>query len=932
MQRFKEWFTSWREQRREKKAEKRELKRNRTVWQKIRQRTWLTIKVMFTLMIVCIIALCIIAKPIIDENRQTAFDKLATITNNTFSRMESTKVYDVNGELIQSINVSDFKYATIGDISDYLINGYIAVEDKRFLEHNGIDLKSLMRAGVALVKNKGEITQGGSTITQQLIKNTFLSQERTFKRKIIEIFMAPELEKKYSKNDILEFYMNSNFYGYNCYGVESASRYYFGKSAKEINAAEAATLIGISNNPSAYNPVSNPDMALKKRKQVLGVMLADGAITQKEYDDACKYELELILKRDKRDKENYMTSYAIYCTALKYMEQNGFEFKYTFKTREEYDAYNKAYNEAYGNAASTIRSGGYKIYTSLDPAIQSKLQETVDSVLSVNKRVDKDSGKYQFQGGAVVIDNSTGLVVAVVGGRGTDDEFNRGYQAVRQPGSSIKPILDYGPAFDTGRYYPSLKVDDKEIEDGPYNWYTGYKGKVSIRQAITESINTTAYNILMEITPEKGLEYLGKMRFSTLCDRDNVGAISLGGFTYGVTVSDMARAYYTVYNDGKFSDKSCITKIELQNVGVVMDTEPEKIQVYTEDTAYMLTSCMESAVNSGNGTAKVGRLSNFASACKTGTTNSKKDGWFCGFTPYYTCAVWVGYDTPKTASDLGGSSYPGRIWAQFMQKAHEGLEPVTEFEVPETIVEYFVDGNGNKTNSNTGVKDIFSSSAEIKLKKDEEEHQAAVQKAKEEATRADDTKQIQRAGELVTSYEKMKCETPEDVINIDKKYDECLVAIEAIASYDAKKNLTERLDIQKAVFDTVRKPLDDAVELKKKQEKEAEAERQKDSADVKALALGYTKDKLKVEINNLINTLSSVTNAKDEHFITLGKLQSYIEVFKGTNDYPELYSRYSAVETHLKNSRNAAVVQESPNGFREGSILDAIIGDSTNGQ
>lgn len=908
MEKLREWLANVKEKRAVNKEIKQLEKEQRTKWQALKHNTFAFFKFMCILGIVCIIALYIVVKPIINENRQTAFDKLSTINNNTFTNMENTEIYDKNDKLIASINVSNYKYVPIGDISDYLRKGYIAVEDKRFLEHNGIDLKSLFRAGFAMLKNKGEITQGGSTITQQVIKNTFLTQEQTFKRKIIEIFMAPELEKKYNKNDIIEFYMNSNFYGYNCYGVESACQYYFGKSAKTINAAEAATLIGTSNNPSRYNPVDNPNDSKEKRKQILGIMLADNVITQEEYDEACEYELELVLKRDKRTKEDYMTSYAIYCTAIKLMEMDGFEFQYTFKTPEEYKAYNEKYNTAYSAAASRVRSGGYKIYTSFDVDKQKIMQEIVDASLSDNTQKDKETGKYTFQGGAVVIDNSTGLVEVMVGGRGTDDEFNRGFLAVRQPGSTIKPVIDYGPAFDTGRYYPSLRVEDRAIEKGPTNWYSGYYGYMPIREALARSVNTIAYLTLQDISPQTGLEYLGKMKFTKLTNTDNVGAIALGGFTYGVRVVEMAKAYHTIWNNGKYIDNNCLRRVELQNVGEIYDGAAEKIEVYTPDTAYMLTSCMVDAVTKPYATATVGRLPNMVTACKTGTTNDSKDGWFCGYSPYYTGAVWVGYDTPKRKAGLGGSSYPGRIWKQYMERVHAELEPVYEFEVPETIIECNVDNRGNRTNNNTGMVDIFSSIADKTLAKKEEEHQANLMKAREDAEQVDESKRVANAEKLLNSYEKLECTEVKHLEIIDSTKQQCEVAIKAVSNYDKRDELTKRLEIQTAKFDEMRKPLDDAAELAKQQKMEDDAKKAKDTAEMKAKALGYTLKDLKGTINNMLGSLENVSNPSVNDMMTLGKVQGYVEVFKGTSDYPALYSRYSSVESTLKSRFNNKVV------------------------
>lgn len=878
-----------------------------------RGKVWFITKVV----VASIVALCVllgalsylIARPMVKSCRQEAFDKLNGITENTFTRMENTQIYDMNDNLISSINVSNYKYVSIGDVSSYIIDGYIAVEDRRFLEHNGIDLKSLLRAGVSLVKNRGHITQGGSTITQQVCKNIFLTQERSFKRKLVEFYMAPEIEKKYNKNDIMEFYVNSNFYAYNCYGVESAAQYYFGKSAKTVSLAEAATIVGISNNPSAYNPVDNPEKSKEKRKLVLKQMLDYGCITQEQYDTACNEELELVLKRDKRDKESYQTSYAIRCAALQQMRRDNFEFKYTFNTPEEYSEYHNKYLEEVSKQETRVRSGGFKIYTSFNPEHQEALQNALNNVLSVNKEWDNEQGKFKFQGGAVSIDNRTGLVDAIVGGRGTNDEFNRGFLAVRQPGSSIKPVIDYGPAFDTGRYYPSYKVEDSAIVNGPSNWYAGYRGKMSVREALARSVNTTAYKVLLDINPSTGLSYLGKMSFDTLSNTDNVGAIALGGFTYGVRVCDMARAYYTIENKGIYTDATCIRKIEYQNKGIIYDYESDakKQQVYTADSAYMLTSCLQGVVERPEGTAHIGRVNNMVSAGKTGTTDDKKDGWFCGFTPYYTCAVWVGYDSPKSKSDLGGSSYPGNIYNKYMNEIHSGLDPIDAFDVPETIVECYIDNDGNKTDRNTGVKDIFSSIADKELAVTEEERQREIWTAQEQANAKDENKRIGIAESSIKIFEDTPCDSVDNLSLLDRKYKECVQNVAAIKNTEKKAELQHRIDVRKAQLDIERQPYDEAAEVKRQQENDEAAKKKANDADVVSKAMGYTRKSLKNEINDLASKLEGVTVPDNADYVNLGKLKAYIEVFKGTNDYPEMYSRCSSIESKFNNSRREPV-------------------------
>ena len=398
----------------------------------------------------------------------------------------------------------------INHISMNLQNGYIAQEDRRFKNHNGVDWIATFRAGLALIKHGGEVTQGGSTITQQVIKNTYLTQERTFTRKIVEILLAPEIEKKYSKADIMGFYCNTNFYGHQCYGVEAASLYYFGKHAEDLAPEEAAVLIGISNSPSAYDPVSHPNASKNKRDDVLKSMNEVGYLSNEDYEKAVSSPLKIVQKETEGTDENYQSSYAIHCAALELMKMDGFEFQYTFDNKEDYTLYSERYTTAYSEQSDRIRAGGFQIYTSLDSGLQAVLQTQIDASLSGFTEL-QENGKFALQGAGVIVDNKTNYVTAIVGGRGADDPFNRAYLSARQPGSTIKPLIDYGPAFDTGEYYPTRMVNDHKWEKGPSNSGRRYFGNVTVREALNRSLNTVAWQILEDIGIDFGLSYLGEM-------------------------------------------------------------------------------------------------------------------------------------------------------------------------------------------------------------------------------------------------------------------------------------------------------------------------------------------------------------------------------------------------------------------------------------
>ncbi len=645
------------------------------------------VTVAFILCLAAGLVVFIKVKPHLDRSREVAYDILAQMDRDDFSMLSDTEVYDRNGQRIGLINAGHYEYVDISRISLNLQNAYIAQEDRRFKTHNGVDWIATTRAGLALIKHRGAITQGGSTITQQVIKNTYLTQEQTFTRKMVEILLAPEIEKTYSKADIMEFYCNTNFYGHQCYGVQAASRYYFGKDAADLGLHEAAVLVGISNSPSAYDPITHPEASLKKRNEVLESMLEVGMLTEQEYAKAAIQPLNILQELQEGTDDSYLISYAVHCASLELMKQEEFDFRYTFVDKQDYDEYMERYTTVYNKKMDSIRSGGYQIYTSLDQEIQETVQSHLDQVLSPYTEL-QENGKFALQGAAVIVDNQTNYVVAVVGGRGTEDAFNRGYLSARQPGSTIKPLIDYGPAFDTGEYYPSRVVNDHKWEDGPSNSGGRYRGPVTIREALNRSLNTVAWQVLEDIGIDTGLSYLDSMQFHKLTYVDNgVASLSIGGFTNGVRVVDMAKGFSTLANNGTYNDSTCIVRIEHEHDGTLTSRIPAlTTQVYTNDTAFMLTDVLKGTMTSPYGTGRgLGLKGGMPAAGKTGTTNSSKDTWFCGYTRYYTAAVWVGYDTPRAMPGIYGSTYAGVIWRDIMNDLHEGLEPL-DWDRPETVV------------------------------------------------------------------------------------------------------------------------------------------------------------------------------------------------------------------------------------------------------
>ena len=438
-------------------------------------------------------------RPLYNELAYTTYDKLANLKDSDFRMHGNTVVLDKDGNEIGSINSGDYKYVGITDVNENVQNAYVAIEDKNFYTHCGFDLKALVRASFSLVKHKGEITQGGSTITQQVIKNNLLTSERSFKRKIVELMLAPKIENKYDKAKIMEFYVNTCYYGNNCYGIETASQFYFSKPNTELTLAESALLAGVSNSPNNYNPIANKDLAIERRNTVLKAMYNQGYIDEKAYNDAVKEKINLAISEGSKTNDNYMVSYAIHCTTLKLMETDGFKFKYVFDSEDARKAYRDKYEQEYNRYATLVRSGGYTIQTTFDQDLQNKLQNVVDTDSAGFTEV-QENGKFALQSAGVVIDNTNGTVVAMVGGRGTDDQFNRGFLAVRQPGSTIKPLIVYGAGLNEGTIAPSSVYTDKKVyldendtsSYSPENADGSFAGDMSCREALARSKNTVS--------------------------------------------------------------------------------------------------------------------------------------------------------------------------------------------------------------------------------------------------------------------------------------------------------------------------------------------------------------------------------------------------------------------------------------------------------
>lgn len=608
-------------------------------------------------------------------------------TVETFRGNQASVVYAADGSVISTLKgAKESYYLEREDIPSDAIAAIVSIEDKKFYRHDGVDYRALLRAVKAMLEN-GKVTQGGSTITMQLARNVFISQEKTWQRKVEEIFIAWNLEEKYTKDEIIEFYLNNIYFGNGYYGIQSASRGYFNRDVDELSLSQIAFLCAVPNNPTIYDPLSNMENTLARRDRILYNMETDGKISEVAYAKAIVEEI--VLERpDAVEKNDYVETYAYYCATRALMELQGFEFCYEFDSESDEESYDESYDEMYAECQQKLYRNGYQIYTSFDLNLQEKLQTSVDDTLAGFQEVNEE-GVYELQASAVCINNDTGYVQAIVGGRKQDFAgytLNRAYQSFRQPGSAIKPLIVYTPMFEQNLTPESIVVDEP-IENGPRNSNGTYIGETTVRVAVEKSINTVAWRLFEELTPERGLSYLRAMNFSKLDAQDYRLASALGGFTNGTSALEMATGYATLANDGKYRTPTCIVKILDASGNEVYASKQEEKQVYRQNAARMMTDALTGVFT--NGTAKGLGLSNMSCAGKTGTTNDQKDGWFVGYTRYYTTSVWVGYDMPRTLEELMGYTYPGEIWQTFMEAAHEDKEPLAFLSYAQMSEEFY---------------------------------------------------------------------------------------------------------------------------------------------------------------------------------------------------------------------------------------------------
>lgn len=671
----------------------------------------------------------------------------------------ATVIYDAKGNETTKLVAanSNRSYEEMSKIPQYLADAFVAIEDERFYTHNGIDIKGILRAGFVTIQTR-DLSQGASTITQQLIKNNVFddwvneSDIQKIKRKIQEQYLAIELEKKMSKEDILEAYMNTINLGQNTLGVKAAASRYFNKQTYQLTLSECAVIAAITQNPSRYNPISHPEENIKRRDEVLKKMLEQGYITQTEYDEAMADDVySRIAQVNEETAANSVYTYFVdevteqvlqdLMEIKGYNETQAYNLLYMgglsiyttqdpdiqaicddiLGNEENYPANTKWYlnyaltiekaNGEMENHSTEMFKAFYKeqnasfnlLYSSKEEAYAA-IEEYKSAVMSEGDKVNGESISLtpQPQVSLTVEDQSTGYVVAIVGGRGTKQAsrtLNRATNTTRQPGSTFKILSTYAPALDSaGLTLASVQ------NDAPFSytngrpvsnhWGSTYRGILSMRYAITWSANVVTVKFLTQITPQLGFDYLQNFGFTTLVDRrvesdgtvvSDIGQpLALGGITDGVTNLELNAAYAAIANGGTYIKPKLYTKIVDHNGNVLIDnTVPETTQVIKSTTAWLLTSAMQDVITSGTGARC--NFANMAIAGKSGTTTDYKDVWFSGYTPYYTATTWAGFDNNVSLTSTDEKNLAKNLWREVMSKIHENLE-YKSFTMPSGIV------------------------------------------------------------------------------------------------------------------------------------------------------------------------------------------------------------------------------------------------------
>ncbi|HWJ02300.1 MAG TPA: PBP1A family penicillin-binding protein, partial [Verrucomicrobiae bacterium] len=589
---------------------------------------------------------------------------LPNITRNDFRVFPTTTtIYDVNGQPVAKLRGKSYRIpVSLEDINQGVQDAVVATEDERFYDHRGIDYWGLGRAVYNdLVSHSQE---GASTITQQLVKNTILSPEKSLRRKIREAFLARQMEERFSKREILELYLNLSYFGEGAQGVGAAAKIYFGKCAGELTIPECALLAGLLKNPSRFSPFSHPEAAKDRRNTVLKVMFRNGYLSSDSFAAACAAPLP---QKRNVPEDNYPFPFFLDNVITELIQKQGF-------TQEQ------------------VYDGGLQIYTTLDQGIQTALEE----VYADPANFPPSNDSVQPQSAMVILEQKTGQVKAMVGGRSHSVRrgFNRATMLKRQPGSTFKPLVVYAPAIEKG-YGPGTLLDSSVEAYGtnndtyaPENMGNVNWGKISMRTALNNSVNTYAVKLLKLIGINEGYSFGKRLGLNSLNSQDKVLGLALGGIETGLSPLELASAYSALANRGLKLDTHVITKVTDAGGKELLTFTPQVQRVMKESTADMVTDMLKSAVESGTG--KQAQLAGRLVAGKTGTTQlpnlpefgqlkqGNKDAWFAGYTPELLGVVWLGYDITDGKHFLNkvyGGSYPATIWSKVMGKALENKPP-----------------------------------------------------------------------------------------------------------------------------------------------------------------------------------------------------------------------------------------------------------------
>ena len=647
---------------------------------------------------------------------------MADITISDYEMEMNSYMYyvDDNGNIQKYQDVfatTSSAWVDIEDIPEDMIHAAVAIEDHRFFEHQGVDWVTTIKACARMFF--GDSSVGGSSITQQLIKNVLLTEDEaaddvTVQRKVLEIFRAVQLEKRYSKEDILEMYLNFIYLGQSCRGVRSAAETYYGKEVESLTAAECASIIGITNSPTFYDPYQNPENNEKRKETILWAMHEYGWLTDAEYEHALDQKLVLKNGIDLEDSMAYCKNkecnykgivstlihtdayYCPNCSAEVPVVESTSQDVYSWFADTVLEDVSKAMAEKNGmvwNSATKelmmeqIKVGGYHIYTTIDMDVQAQ----VDAIYQDISQIPDTRGGQQLQSAIVVIDNTTGDIVAMAGGVGEKqypDEWNRATDAKLQSGSSIKPISIYAPGFEQGTISPASVIKDLPLNynSGAWprndNYRYGYSS--TIYSGVTRSVNAVAAHTLDKIGVNYGYDFAkNKFGLTSLVDEyvdangtihsDNAFApLAMGAQTWGVHVRDMAGAYATFASNGVRREERTFTKVYDSEGNLVIDNTQDQEQILSQKSVNYMNYCLVNATQSGTGTEA--DFTGHTVAGKTGSTSEFKDRWYCGLTGYYTAAVWTGFDTPEVIRPTGCNNPAAVLFKKVMKPLHEGLE------------------------------------------------------------------------------------------------------------------------------------------------------------------------------------------------------------------------------------------------------------------